>query len=96
MSKTLVDQDITNWLFLDEFLDSPPPSPDIVRGRALLKIRHMADYLERNGHPPEILAEFFSVPGHCRDYEGVVILAAENLADAYFSGYMGGEPCNVH
>ena len=55
----------------------------------------MADYLERNGHPPDILAEFFCA-GHCRDYEGVVILAAENLADAYFSGYMGGEPCNVH
>ena len=30
MSKTYVDQDITNF-FLDEFLDSPPPSPDIVR-----------------------------------------------------------------
>jgi len=96
MSETLVNQDITNWLFLAEFLDSPPPSPDIVRKRAFHKIRHMADYLERNGHPPEILAEFFSVPGHFRDYEGVVILAAENLADAYFGGYVGGESCNVH
>ena len=96
MTKHLIEPEITNWLFMHLFLDSPPPSPDIVRGRALLKIRHMADYLERNGHPPDILAEFFSVPGHCRDYEGVVIRAAENFADAYFSGYIGGEPCNVH
>lgn len=96
MPKQLAPKDVTNWLFLALFLDSPPPSPREVRKRAHDKIRHMADYLERSGYPAEVLAEFFSVSGDCRDYEGVAILAAENLADAYFSGYMEGEPCTVH
>ena len=96
MSLKLNTKDAINLALLDQLLGSPGPLPRKVKERALLRVRGMAVFLENNGYAPEDLADFFGVSTTFSDFDSVVILAAENLTDAYLSGCTGGELCNVH